>query len=297
MHHAHIILTPTPPFDFAHTLRFLEGFAPGEGEQRLTGGTLTRAVRVLGRTVVCRVAAGRATTDTPKLVCDLYAANPFDDATIAAARDRVGFWLSVGDDLRPFYVAAEHDAAFAPIARDWYGYHQVKFLTPFENACWAVLSQRTPLAVARATKERIVSRYGDTLTADGETYVAFPTPDDLATVSPDDLLDTVRHSRKADYLGAVIAAWQGVDEDWLRHGSYDDVERWLRGIRGIGAWSAEFVLLRGLGRVERIAPDDSLLRAAARVYGHSLAPEAFAAIAARYGDWRGYWGHYLRVAS
>lgn len=296
MHHAAFTLTPTPPFDFAHTLRFLEGFAPGEGEQQLTGNTVTRAVRVAGQTIVCRVAS-RGSVDAPELACDLWAAAPLDDATIAAARDRIGFWWSIADDLRPFYAAAAEDAAFAPIAREWHGHHQMKFLTPFENACWAVLSQRAPIAAARVMKDRVVARYGDALTIEGETFAAFPAPEDFAGVSPDDLLDTVRNSRKADYLGAVIEAWRSVDEGWLRTGPYDEVERWLRGIRGVGAWSASFVLLRGLGKMERIPPNDALLRAAARAYRHPLAPEEFAAIAARYGDLRGYWGYYLRIAS
>lgn len=296
MHHAHIVLTPTPPFDFAHTLRFLKGFSPGEGEQQLTGDTLARAVRVAGQTVVCRVAS-TGSIDAPELACDLFAKARLDDATVAAVRERVGFWLSIADDLRPFYAAAAGDAAFAPVAHAWYGHHQVKFLTPFENACWAVLSQRAPIAVARVVKDRFAARYGDTLTLDNEPFVAFPAPEDFGGVSPDDLLDTVRNSRKADYLGAVIEAWQAVDEDWLRTGPYEDVERWLRGIRGVGAWSASFVLLRGLGRMERIPPNDALLRAAARVYGHPLTPAEFETVAARYGDWRGYWGYYLRIAA
>ena len=262
----------------------------------MTGGTLARAVRVAGQTVICRVVS-RGTTDAPELACDLFAAAPLDDATVAAVWDRVSFWLSVADDLRPFYAVAEGDAAFAPVARAWRGYHQAKFLTPFENACWAVLSQRAPLPVARAMKERIVARHGAALTVEGERFTAFPAPEDLLSVSPDDLRELLHNSRKADYLGAVIEAWQTVDEEWLRTGPYDAVERWLRGIRGVGAWSASFVLIRGLGRMERVALDDALVRAATHLYGQPLTAAECETIAAPYGDLRGYWSHYLRVAS
>ena len=84
---------------------------------------------------------------------------------------------------------------------------------------------------------------------------------------------------------------------WLRGGPYDDVERWLRGIRGIGAWSASFVLVRGLGRMERIAPDDALRRSLARVYGYPFSDAEFARTAEQYGDMQGYWAHYLRIAT
>ncbi len=296
MHSTTINFTPTPPFDFAQTLHFIGDFTPGEGEQRVTGPTLTRALRVAGQTVVCRVAS-HGTIDAPALTCDLFAATPLAADVVVAVRDRVAFWLSLDDDLRPFYAAAADDAAFAPMVRDWYGYHQVKFLTPFENACWAVLAQRSPLAVSRLMKDRLVARFGGTCTVDGETYAAFPEPADLAGVTPAALVETLRNARKADYLHAVIQAWLAVDEQWLRTGPYDDVERWLRGIRGVGVWSASFVLIRGLGRMERLPPEDALTRAAARVYGHPLNAAEFAAVAVHYGAMQGYWGHYLRVAS
>jgi len=291
-----ISLTLVPPFDFAQTLRFIGDFSPGEGEQQVTGATLTRALRVAGQMIVCRVAS-HGTVDAPALTCDLFAAAPIGAESVATARDRVSFWLGLTDNLRPFYATAARDAAFAPAVRAWYGYHQVKFLTPFENACWAVLAQRSPLAVSRLMKDRLVARFGGECTVNGETYAAFPEPADLAGVPPDALVETLRNARKADYLHAVIDAWQQVDEAWLRTGPYDDVERWLRGIRGIGAWSASFVLIRGLGRMERIPPEDALTRAAARIYGHPLSDAEFAAVAAQYGAMQGYWGHYLRVAT
>jgi len=294
--HITISFAPMPPFDFAHTLRFIGAFAPGEGEQQTTGDTLTRALRVNGQTVVCHV-TGSGTPDAPAIACDLTAAAPLTAETVAAVRDRVGFWLSLNDDLRLLYEAAQTDAAFLPIIRQWYGYHQVKFLTPFENACWAVLATRAPLAASRAMKDRLVARYGDALTVADATHAAFPAPADLASATPADLVEILHNARKADYLYAVIQAWQGVDETWLRTGPYDDVERWLRGIRGIGAWSASFVLVRGLGRMERIAPEDALRRSLARVYGYTFSDAEFAAKAEQYGDMQGYWAHYLRIAT
>lgn len=42
-------------------------------------------------------------------------------------------------------------------------------------------------------------------------------------------------------------------------------------------------------------PDREGLRAASQVYGHQVDAAEFATLADRYGRWRGYWGHYLRV--
>jgi DNA-3-methyladenine glycosylase II len=88
-----------------------------------------------------------------------------------------------------------------------------------------------------------------------------------------------------------------VDERWLRAGDYDAVEAWLRAIPGIGAWSAAFVLIRGLGRMERIAPNEPLLKAAAHAYGEPITPARFQELAARYGETAGYWAFYLRTGA
>jgi DNA-3-methyladenine glycosylase II len=223
---------------------------------------------------------------------------PITDALREAALDRVGFFLSIADDLAPFYALGRDDPAFAPVIDQLYGYHHVKFLTPFENAAWAIIAQRVQMPVARKLRQALMERYGGTLTVDGVTFRAFPTAERLATAGPDELLDILPTLRKAPYLHGVARAFDDVDEGWLRAAPYDEVYAWLRAIPGIGEWSAAFILIRGLGRMERISNEVALLRAAERVYGPRAAtPQGFARIAATYGPYQGYWGHYLRVAS
>jgi DNA-3-methyladenine glycosylase II len=209
----------------------------------------------------------------------------------------MAFFLSLGDDLRPFYAIGLDDPAFAPIVRRLYGYHQVKFLTPFENACWAVLTQRTPIPIAKTIKRALCQRFGASLEIGGRRYWAFPEATRLAAADPADLLELTGNQRRAEYLQAVAAAFGGADERWLRAAPYAEVESWLRGIKGLGAWSATFVMLRGLGRMEQLPVSEARLgEAASRAYGSVLSDDELAAIAERYGAYRGYWAHYLRVA-
>jgi DNA-3-methyladenine glycosylase II len=110
----------------------------------------------------------------------------------------------------------------------------------------------------------------------------------------------IRNQRKAEYLSAVARAFMPMDEEFLRKASYKDVEAWLREIPGIGSWSAEFILLRGLGRMERVPfTEKRLLEAASRVYGQgeAMTRQSIQSIAQKYGSWQGYWAHYLRAAS
>jgi DNA-3-methyladenine glycosylase II len=239
------------------------------------------------------------TVDTPHLDYTLLSEQPIESNKEQAVVDHISSFLSLNDDLRPFYKIAGQDVNFTPVLRDLYGYHQVKFPTPFESACWAVLTQRNPMAMAQRMKQRLIEHYGGSITVSDKTYWAFPEAQRVADVSEGELLSIVRNARKAEYLVAVFKAFSTVDEHFLRDGDYNKVEAWLRSIRGFGEWSTSFVLLRGLGRMNA-APlsEKKFLDAASRLYGHGhdLSRDEIADLAARYGDSQGYWSHYLRVA-
>lgn len=293
-------LQPVAPFDFTQSLAFIGEFTPTQTEQSLDAHTLTKGLRVLGQTVVLRI-QNAGTVATPALTCTIHADRPINPALMDAVTDRVRFFLSLDEDLAPFYALSQQDAPFARVIKQLYGYHQVKFLTPFENACWAILTQRTPMPVAKGIKQRLTEVYGGALLVDGEPFWAFPAAQDFQAAEPATLLALVGNERKAAYLTSAIAAFCQIDETWLRTGPYVEVNAWLRAIKGIGEWSALFVLIRGLGRGNQVLPTDDksnftqeMRKAAERIYGPLTIPQ-LQALAAHYGDWQGYWGHYLRA--
>ncbi len=56
-------------------------------------------------------------------------------------------------------------------------------------------------------------------------------------------------------------------------------------------------MIRGLGRTSYFPTGDRrVLEAASRVYEQTLTPDDMERLAKPYGEWRGYWAHYLRVA-
>jgi DNA-3-methyladenine glycosylase II len=285
-------LTPTPPFDFDQTLRFVARFNPRQvDEGTAVPRTIAQAIRVQGQTVVFQ-AASTGTIEAPHVAYTLHAAQPLSPAGQAAAADRLSFYLSLHDDLREFYALARDDPPFLPVLDALYGYHQVKFLTPFENAIWAILTQRNQWTNARRMAAALIRRYGAPLTVGGQEYWAYPEPAVLAQAGPEELMATIRHQPKGAQLAGVARAFAGVDEHFLRSAPYAEVEAWLLAIPGIGPWSASFVLLRGLGRPQRLPAGDRYIQAGfQRFYG----PANFAERADHYGDWCGYWGHYLRA--
>ncbi len=292
-------ITPVAPYDFEKSLNFLGFFSPTQGEQAVTEQVLTKAVYVDGQLIAFQLTP-TGTIDKPQLAYTLFSEQPFNEEIKNAAVDRIIFFLSLDDDLRPFYAIGREDADFAPIVQELYGYHQVKFLTPFENACWAVLTQRNPMNMSQRMKKNIIDTYGGSISIQETAYPAFPEAERMAHVSEDELTRVVRNARKAEYLVAVIKAFNDVDEHFLRTGDYDEVQAWLRSIRGFGEWSASFVMVRGLGRMEQLTVNEKvMLAAASRLYGHGkdVTQTEVERIAEPYGSYKGYWGHYLRVGS
>lgn len=290
-------LHPRAPFDFSQSLAFLATFGPATSEQRQDGQSLTRALAVDGQAVVYRLTSVGA-VDDPRLNYTLYSSEPLSDEATEAALDRIRFFLSLDDDLTPLYERAAGDAVFTTITQALYGYHQVKFGTPFEAAIWAVLAQRNHMTLSLRMKAALVAEFGARLTVGGREYRAFPEPVLLATAPPEDLSALIGHRPKGGLLPGVGWAFEQMDERWLRDAPYADVESWLRSIRGIGEWSAAFILLRGLGRVEQLPAQEKRIQdAVAKHYGLvSATMDDVKRLAAPYGDLAGYWVHYLRAA-
>lgn len=291
-------LTATPPFDFNQSLTFLAGFRSERGAFQIEDETFTRAITIDGVPIAFRVHSV-GTVEAPKLAYTLYSEEPITPEQQAAAEDRIRFYFSLDDDVRPLYKLGAKDGAFASVLKYLHGYHQVKFITPFENAVWAVLSQRNLFAISINMKQALVDRFGESITVDGFTYRTFPEPYRLAVLSPDEASEIVNHKVKGALLPELARAFDGMDELWLREAPYDEVEKWLRSIRGIGPWTASFVLLRGLGHMNRLPVAEKwLMQAAGRVYGlgNEVDQGTIERIGARYGDQIGYWSHYLRAA-
>jgi DNA-3-methyladenine glycosylase II len=286
-------LSVTPPFDFALSLQFVSDFAPMGGEQEVTSASLTKAIMVAGECIAFRV-EGAGSVEQPEVCYTLFSQKPLEASIKQIVIERIRFFLSLDDDLKPFYAKALQDENFAPIIQRLYGLHHIKFLTLCEIACWATLTQHRPIAIARKMKDAIVRRYGASITVEGREHWAFPELDRLVGVQVEEFAALTKNERCAQYLCEIVNALIHIDEEFLRTAPYDEAEAALRRVKGIGPWSAAFILLRGLGRMERISINVKPFQVAlAKVYKSGVTLEQ---LSQRYGEWLGYWGFYLRTA-
>jgi DNA-3-methyladenine glycosylase II len=295
-------LHPAGPFDFEQSLDFIQRFPPMMGEQTLTSRKMSKTISIQAQPFLFELQS-TGTVETPKLEYQIYSTHPIETDQQNLVEDRIRFFLSLDDPLFDFYALAREDTPFWSVVERMYGLHQVKFMSPFEIAIWAVLTQRQPIAISRKVKQALKEAYGSCMEINGTRFTAFPEPAQLISIPPEQLNQIIKNERKVEYLLAVTQAFFQVDEQFLRSGPYQEVEEWLLKIKGIGDWSAHFILIRGLGRMEKISitPDSIhekiLVEAVSRVYspGKSVNDEKILQLADHYGNWQGYWSYYLRV--
>jgi DNA-3-methyladenine glycosylase II len=105
---------------------------------------------------------------------------------------------------------------------------------------------------------RLSERFGVGLVDQGVTQRAFPTPAALAEASEETVRQLGFSQQKALAIKklATDIADTRLDLASLEDMTNKEATEYLSTIRGIGRWSAEYVLLRGLGRLDTFPGDD-----------------------------------------
>src|SRR5690606_23170864 len=158
----------------------------------------------------------------------------------------------------------------------------------FEALVTSITAQQVNLAFATTIRNRLVKRYGKSLVIDGRMFYAFPTPERLTEVPLQELRDMQFSWRKGEY---IVNLAREVADGALRLDEFSllsneaIIER-ITQVKGLGRWTADWLLARGLGRGDVVAAGDlGVRKAVGKFYfgGQTPTIEAVRTLAARWG--------------
>ena len=200
--------------------------------------------------------------------------------------------LGLHIDLTEFYRFAAHDRRLGPLARRFRGMKPPRFATVFESVINAIACQQVTLTLGIRLLNRLAANYGPALEEGDATVHAFPRPDDLAGLSPDDLrrLGFSRQKGRAMIELARSITEGRLDLEGLAELPDDEAVKRLRGLRGVGRWTAEYVLLRGLGRTHIFPGDDVGARNNLQRWLHLPGPLDYEGVRRTLAGWQSHGG-------
>lgn len=172
-------------------------------------------------------------------------------------------------DLAAFYQHAAHDPVTASLVNRLAGARMMRDGDLFSSVISSIISQQMNLAFAAQLKRQLWSRCGEPVVVGGQTLYADPLPEAVARLDYGELRSWHYSQRKSEYVVDFARAVVCGEFDLQRLPELDDEAAisCLCSQRGLGRWTAECVLLFGLGRPDLLpAKDVGLQRAVARFW-------------------------------
>jgi DNA-3-methyladenine glycosylase II len=279
-----LTISPIGPYDFELSLRLTRTFSPVHPPNT---PVLCTAVRVDDKPAVLELQQLR---HRPPLL-----GIQTDHADSASEIKRIVKWIIFADlDLHPFYRIAAPHSILGPITHQLHGLKPMRPASLFEMLIIAITEQQISMTAAFHIRMRIIERYGEQV----KGFWTFPTALKLCTTTITDLMKCGLSRRKAEYVRGLAekVAHGHLDLDQFESMSDEEVRSLLLQIRGLGPWSADYFLVRGLSRPDRVPADDLGIRSVVGRYlgrGQRLSPQGTMRKLAPFKPYRGLAAFYL----
>ncbi|MFA0960214.1 DNA-3-methyladenine glycosylase [Roseivirga sp. BDSF3-8] len=188
--------------------------------------------------------------------------------------DYVSIWLDLNREMGSFESLASEEPKFMALYKAYRGLRLIRIPDLFEALAWSIIGQQINLNFAYQLKSRLVSKYG--FQADNGVYI-FPDPGTIAELQPAELKKLQFSQRKAEYLIGIanaMATGQLSREKLMKLKSVEAKCNTLISYRGIGPWSANYVLMRAIGCTNVIPHGDAgMINAYKKIFGLSQKPD------------------------
>jgi DNA-3-methyladenine glycosylase II len=289
-------LHPCPPYSFDLALDYLATSPSSVLEAvDLEARTYERALRIDGVDLLLGL---RATGSVAEPALEFTVTGErLTDELVAAALARIRHLFLLDVDPTPFLEIAKRDPILGRLVDARPGIRPLLVADPYEALIFAIVGQQVNIAFARKMKLAWLERFGRREVIGGREHLLLPSPKLMAALEPADLLELQFSRQKASYTIGLSQAIVAGELDLVALGAlpFDDAVTEMTRHKGIGRWTAEYVLMRGLGAPDSIpAGDLGLRKIIGRAYGldHTASEAEVRAIAEAWTGWRG-WAAFL----
>ena len=213
-------------------------------------GTSWRRVLVLDDEPLETAVTQLGTSEQPRLKVTL-SGNRISEHTKRHVSRLLRQMFGLRTDLTAFYRLATRDKRLAPLAQRFRGLKPPSFPSVFEALVNAIACQQLSLTVGIVLLNRLAEQCGPAVPYEGAVHHGFPLPADILRLSPESLRRLGFSLAKARSLLELAQAAEAgqLEREELNKLNDDRVLGLLMSLRGIGRWTAEYALLRGLGRI------------------------------------------------
>ena len=233
-------LTLPHSYSTAPALEYL-GRDAGSLTMQVRGKSLATGVRLGGAPAVLRAEIGSGTVRA-----SIEAPGPLPADAAARAHAHLLRLLGLHRDPAPFERKMEASPKLTPLIEGRRGLRIPQVPDPFDALAWVIVGQQITLSFAFTLRERLVRRTG---TPAGNGLYTPPSAEAVANLEIEDLVPEQFSRRKAEYLigAARLITAGGLALDRLGTSSAVRMESELLAVRGLGPWSAHYLMMRCFG--------------------------------------------------
>jgi len=202
-------------------------------------------------------------------------------------------------DLVPFRTQFTGDDLLEPIIHQFWGLRMIRVPDLFEVLCWSIIGQQINLNFAYTLKKRLVEAFGKQVNYQGLDMYLFPTAEQIAKVKPETLKAMKFNRQKVEYILGIAQLMTEGDlskEGLIALGTPAAMREELIKIRGIGNWTANYVMMKGLGIPSALPIEDVGLHNALKnqlKQDHKPTISAIREMAKTWEGWEAYVTFYL----
>lgn len=268
--HATISLPVKPPYSFHWAMEYLRSSPSAVLEKVDLDTGLQRMLYLEGIPVQLVVRSESADVRHPALFLDIHSGQQISSAICAASEQWARNMLNLDQNPRAFLALGKQDAPLQQLQERFYGMWPVRIASPYESLIWAIIGQQINVTFAHRLKCRFLKHCGESARMGDQEYYLFPEPERVACANQQELAALQFSRQKSEYITAVSAAVVDgrLNFDALHALLQEQAISHLLQFRGVGRWTAEYVLMRGLGYPDCIpAADIGLRRVAGKLYG------------------------------